>query len=209
MSDHIEGALDVDTRGEVEALIAGDLTLAAEHRRLQQTIALLHALPQPESPSNFVGKVRDRLTAERRSALADSVVTSDVDVRAARTGWRRFGGVEAAIGLAAVASVAVFIAVAGVGKSAAGAHGTNAAGVGADEQAVPATIVVPGLPHAVIVELASKAGMDTLSGSSFEGDRRAAGRFLIALKESAAARGVEVSGFVPDAARVRIEVRAR
>ena len=46
-------------------------------------------------------------------------------------------------------------------------------------------------------------------GEVYEGDRRAAGRFLIELKAAAASRGVEVSGFLPDAERVRIEVRER
>ena len=46
-------------------------------------------------------------------------------------------------------------------------------------------------------------------GDVYEGDRRAAARFLMSLRQAAAERGVEISGLAPDADRVRIEVRSR
>lgn len=216
LSDHLEGSLDDDTRAQVDALLANDPALAAEHRRLEQTLQLLRTLPSPEGPSDVVGKVRDRLAAERRAAAAGgSGARAPVDhvapVVPLGSSWRRWGGIEAAIGLAAAASVAVFVAVAGGDNRGAtgGADGTHAAGLAGDEKAVTTTLVAPGFPRYAVYELAAKAGMDTVVGDTYEGDRRAAARFVIALKELAATRGVEISGFVPDAERVRIEVKAQ
>ncbi len=218
LSDHVEGALDDDTRAEVDALLASDAALAAERRRLAATMSLLQTLPRPEPPADVVGKVRDRLAAERRSALEASGAADapparfdDGLARRARRGWRRFGGIEAAMGLSALAAVAVLIAVAGHEASsvpAGPAAGTiEVAGTSGGERAVTATLVVPGVPHSLVAALAAKAGMETVDGNVYEGDRRAAARFLIELKTAAAERGVEVSGFVPDATRVRLEIR--
>jgi anti-sigma factor RsiW len=209
LSDHIEGSLDEPTRAEVEALLLEDAALASEHRRLRHTLALLGTLEDPSPPSNVVGKVRDRLAAERRASAAGNQQDLIPHMGAPAPAWRRWGGIEAAIGLAAAASIAVFIAVVGDprGAGAGGPSGTNAAGMAAEAAAVTTTIVAPGMPRYVVYEQAVRAGMSTVVGDTYEGDRRAAARFLMNLKEIAAAQGVEISGFVPDAERVRIEVR--
>jgi hypothetical protein len=118
------------------------------------------------------------------------------------------GGIEAAIGLAAAASVACFIAFSGgIGHNANHAGDTAAAGIGGDARAVETTLVVPGLQDAVIAQLAKKAGMDQSGTGVYEGDRRAAGRFLVELKGAAAEHGASISGFLPDADRLRITVK--
>lgn len=208
LGDHIEGTLDADVRGEVDALLANDAALADEHRRLKGTLALLKGLPPPEAPSDMVGKVRDRLAAERRTSESADLLAKDNVIRPA---WRRFGGLEAAIGLAAAASIAVFIAVAGPKDNGTSgkAGDTAAAGIAADNDAVHATVVVPGVPAADLDAAAEKAGMTRLAPGSYEGGRREAARFLMALKTIAAERNVEVSGFVPDAEKVRVDVKAQ
>ena len=204
LGDHLEGSLDEAVRLEVDALLASDPALAAEHRRLKGTLALLKALPAPDAPTDMVGKVRDRLAAERRNAIPaareDNVV---------RPAWRRWGGIEAAIGLAAAAGIAVFVGVSGPSKqSTVDASGTAAAGIAGDAPVVSATIVAD-LAATVVDEAARKAGMVEVTEGSYEGGRREAARFVLALKTAAAEKGLEVSGFVPDATRVRIEVKGR
>lgn len=206
LGEHIEGTLDDDVRVEMDALLASDAMLAAEHRRLKGTLSLLKALPPPEAPSDMVGKVRDRLAAERRKSEAGEAPVDNV----VRPAWRRWGGVEVAIGLAAAASVAVFIAVAGPSSSGNGKAGdTAAAGIAADNDAVLATVVLPGAVAVDVDAAAEKAGMARLAPGSYEGGRREAARFLMALKTMAAERGVEMSGFVPDAEKVRVDVKAQ
>lgn len=211
LGDHVEGLLDADVRADIDALLGSNPELAAEHRRLKGTMALLKGLPAPEAPGDMVGKVRDRLAAERRQkdegdAPVDNVI---------RPAWRRWGGIEAAIGLAAAASIAVFVAVAGPSSNDAGggagkaAGDTAAAGIAADTDAVRATVVVPDVPMTDIDAAAEKAGMTRLGEGSYEGGRREAARFLMALKTMAAERNTEVSGFVPDAEKVRIDVKAK
>jgi anti-sigma factor RsiW len=207
LSDHLEGALDAPTRAEVDAALASDPALADERRRLERTIAALKALPKSDAPVDMVGKVRDRLAAERRRALAEAPTLT----MRQRPRWL---GIEGAVGLAAVASIAVFIAVLAQ-PSSTGGHGTGpqtAGSVTGDEAAVNATLVAPGMASAVVAELASKAGMSVVDGApagTFEGDRRSAARFVMSLKQAAAEKGVAVSGFVPDATRVRIVVLAK
>lgn len=211
LGEHLDGALEDGVRAEIDALLQSDAALAAEHRRLKGTLALLKALPAPEAPANMVGKVRDRLTAERRASAAadrDDNITGNV----IRPAWRRFGGLEAGIGLAAAASIAVFFAVAGPsGESAPvgdpSAAGTAAAGIAGEAPVVASTIVAPGLLPALVDDAAHKAGMTEVSDGVYEGGRREAARFVLALKTAAAERGLEISGFVPDAARVRIAVK--
>lgn len=207
LGEHIEGTLDDDVRVEMDALIANDAVLAAEHRRLKGTLALLKALPSPDAPSDMVGKVRDRLAAERRKSEAGEAPIDNV----VRPAWRRWGGIEAAIGLAAAASIAVFVAVAGPSTKEGGgkAGDTAAAGIAADNDAVRATVVLPGAVTVDVDAAADKAGMTRLAAGSYEGGRREAARFLMALKTMAAERGVEMSGFVPDAEKVRVDVKAQ
>lgn len=220
LSDHLEGSLDDDARRQVDALLARDPELAAEHRRLERTMNLLQDLPRPEGPADIVGRVRDRLADERRAAerraqaSGGSATVASLDhvapVVPLGSSWRRWGGIEAAIWLAAAASIAVFIAVVGGdGEATGAAQDTHAAGLAGDAKAVATTLVAPGFPRYAVRELAAKAGMDTVVGDTYEGDRRAAARFVLALKELAVTRGVEISGFVPDAERVRIEVKAQ
>jgi anti-sigma-K factor RskA len=201
LSDHVEGALDEKTRAEVDVALASDPALAAERKRLERTIAALKAMPKPDAPTDIVGKVRDRLAAERRRALAEAPTLT----MRQRPRWL---GIEGAVGLAAAASIAVFIAV--LAQPASTTHGSmpNAAGVSGDEAAVNATLVAPGLAPAVIADLAKQAGMTAVEGG-FDGDRRSAARFVMSLKQAAAEKGVAVSGFVPDAARVHIVVKAQ
>jgi anti-sigma factor RsiW len=206
LSDHVEGTLDADVRADVDALLAVDPDLAAERRRLQQTLTLLGGLPAPEGPADLVGRVRDRLAAERR-AQGGMPAAPAAEVLPMVT--RRWGGFEVALGLAAAAGIVVVLGVFGpqVGKSE-GPSGTAAAGFAGDGEVVSATIVAPGFPRWLVVEHASRAGMDTVVGDTYEGDRRAAARFVFSLKETAAKRGVEISGFLPDAERLRVEVKA-
>jgi anti-sigma-K factor RskA len=206
LGEHIEGTLEEDVRVEMDALLASDASLAAEHRRLKGTLSLLKALPAPEAPSDMVGKVRDRLAAERRTQSEGEAPVDNV----VRPAWRRWGGIEAAIGLAAAASIAVFVAVAGSSSTGNGKAGdTAAAGIAADNDAVRATVVVPGIAAADVDAAAEKAGMTRVAAGSYEGGRREAARFLMALKTIAAERGVEMSGFVPDAEKVRVDVKAQ
>ena len=207
LSDHVEGALDEDTRAEVDALLAQNPALAAERKRLETTMSMLRALPRPEAPADMVGKVRDKLAAERRKA--SEPVADEPLAKVVRPAWKRWAGVEAAIGFAAAASIAIFIAVAGVPGGGNNAGDTGAAGIGADTQAVSATLVVPGMATDVVAKLATDAGMKSVAPNVYEGDRRAAARFMLALKTAAAEKGVEVSGFLPDAEALRIEVRAQ
>jgi anti-sigma factor RsiW len=210
LGEHIDGGLEPGVRAEIDALLASDAALATEHRRLKETLSLLKTLPPPDAPADMVGKVRDRLAAERRASL-DAPQRVDNVVRPAR---RRWGGLEAGIGLAAAAGIAVFIAVAGPAKDAAktgeaSADGTAAAGIAGDEPAVAVTITAADLAPAIVDEAARKAGMVEVSDGVYQGERREAARFLLALKTAAAERGLEISGFVPDAARVRVEVKGR
>lgn len=207
LSDHLEGALDDERRAEVDALLAQDPLLAAERRHLEQTLSLLRALPVPEGPPELVARVRDRLTAERRAAAAP-VAPGAPEVFAAAElppgiGARRFGGAAWVAGLALAAGLALVVGV--VGLPGQGAAGTEAAGLGA-ASAVSTTVVAPGLPPALVADLAARAGLVAVDGG-FEGDRKAAARFVVGLKEAAQARGQAVSGMIPDAERVRVAVQ--
>jgi anti-sigma factor RsiW len=201
-SEHIEGGLDDDARVQVDALLAADPVLAAEHQRLQKTMQLLKGLPQPDGPPDLVGKVRDRLAAERRAqAMAQAEPEMAVVPR------RRFGGVEIMMGLAAAAGIAVFIGVVAIPEGS-GPHGVKGAELIGEDAAVSTTLVAPGFPRALVMEQAVKAGMTEIEGDTYEGDRRAAARFMMALKVDAAKRGVEISGVLPDADRVRVLVKS-
>ena len=200
LSDHLEGALDGERKAEVDALLAVDPALAAERRRLEQTVALLRALPTPEGPSELVAKVRDRLAADRRAAQSPLAPAVDDVVPLAR---RRFGGAAWVASLALAAGVALVVGV--VGLPGQGANGTEAAGLGG-QSAVTTTVVAPGFPPALVADLAAKAGLLAVDGG-FEGDRKAAARFVLSLKEAAVSRGVEVTAMVPDAERVRVAVQ--
>lgn len=198
LSDHLEGALDDGRMAEVDRLLAADHALVAERRRLEQTIALLRALPTPEGPPELVAKVRDRLAADRRAAIAPvAPLPSELP-------QRRFGGAAWVAGLALAAGIAVVVGV--VGLPGQGATGTEAAGL-AGHGAALTTVVAPGFPPALVADLAAKAGLVAVEGG-YEGDRKAAARFVLALKEAAVGRGVEVTTMLPDAERVRVAVQA-
>ena len=87
----------------------------------------------------------------------------------------------------------------------AGATGTAAAGLGGHD-AVTTTVVAPGFPNALVADLAAKAGLVAVEGG-FEGDRKAAARFVLSLKEAAHGRGVEITAMLPEAERVRVAVQ--
>lgn len=200
LSDHLEGALDDGRKGEVDLLLAADPALAAERRRLEQTIAALRALPTPEGPPELVAKVRDRLAADRRAASAPMAPSVDDVVPLAS---RRFGGAAWVAGLALAAGIAVVVGV--VGLPGDGAPGTEAAGLGGHGAALT-TVVAPGFPPALVADLAAKAGLVAVEGG-YEGDRKAAARFVVALKQAAIGRGVDVTAMLPDAERVRVAVQ--
>ncbi|MCC7072818.1 MAG: hypothetical protein IT383_15935 [Deltaproteobacteria bacterium] len=200
LSDHLEGALDGERQAELDALLAADPALAAERRRLEQTLTLLRGLPTPEGPSELVAKVRDRLAADRRAAQAPLPPAVDEVLPLAR---RRFGGAAWVAGLALAAGVALVVGV--VGLPGQGATGTEAAGLGGQSVATT-TVVAPGFAPALVADLAATAGLVAVEGG-FEGDRKAAARFVLALKGAAVARGVEVTAMLPDTERVRVVVQ--
>ena len=207
LSDHLEGALDDERRAEVDALLAVDPALAAERRRLEQTVSLLRALPTPEGPPELVARVRARLADERRAAsapVAPEVPGLFAGGAASSAGAsRRLGGTAWVAGLALAAGLALVVGV--VGLPGQGAAGTEAAGLGG-QAAVTTTVVAEGLPTALVADLAARAGLVAVDGG-FEGDRKAAARFVVGLKEAAQARGVAVNGMIPDAERVRVAVQ--
>lgn len=197
LGDHIEGSLEGPVRAQVDRLLASDAALAAEHRRLEGTLALLHELPVPTAPVDMVAKVRARLALERPAA------------EVVRPLWRRLAPLQLGIGLAAAASIAVFVAVSRPEQHRGHSEQTSAAGLAGEVPVVAATLVVPELAPSLIDEAARTAGMLEVSEGIYEGGRRETARFVFALKTAAAERGLEVSGFVPDAARARIEVKSR
>lgn len=215
LSDHVEGALPEDTQAELDALMASDPALRRERDDLARTVELLRALPRPELSSQaataegmaeggMVANVRRRLADERRAASASPPTVTEIPIR-------RWGGFEVAIGLAAAASIAVFVAVVGMPGQDGSKGDTLTAGVGGPSEVVAATLVVPGAPRALLLEIASKTGVDAVGDAGpehvFEGDQKAIARFVLMLKADAAVRGAEVSGVVPDAARVRLLIK--
>ena len=197
LSDHLEGALDDERNSEVDALLAADAALAAERRRLAQTVGLLRALPSPEGPAELVAKVRDRLAAERRAASAP-VAPLPVELSP-----RRFGGAAWVVGLALAAGIAIVVGV--VGLPGPGATGTEAAGLGG-QGAVTTTVVAPDFPAALVADLAASAGLVAVEGG-YQGDRKAAARFVVSPKQAALGRSVEITAMLPDAERVRVAVQ--
>lgn len=208
LSDHIEGNLDEETRTAVDRILAADAGLAAQRQQLATTMQLLKGLPAPTPPDDLVGKVRDRLAAERRGAMPAETAAPT----ALPTPPRMRFGIELFAGVAAVASVVAIIAVSqgflGVGGSA--ADGTTAAGIAAPNAAVETTWMAPGFQSSDIVALALRHDLAALAEGdqvTIEGERRVMARFVVALKEQAATHGTSVSGMLPDAERLRIVIK--
>lgn len=200
LSAHLEGELPAELRAEVDALLAQDAALRAEHDALKGTLSLLRALPQPAAPASLLVGVQQRLAAERAAQGGASVTAIRPPAR--RAPW----GAELVVGLAVAAGIAVVVGVAGMPRGGGGQAATATAGLALDAAPADTTLRAPGFPRYVVTGLASKAGMETVVGDTYEGDRRAAARFLFALKETAVARGVEVSGVIPETDRVRVTV---
>ncbi|HEY1099600.1 MAG TPA: hypothetical protein VGF99_11760, partial [Myxococcota bacterium] len=103
-SEHLDGSLDADTARAVDVALASNAALAAEHRAFAQTLSLLAALPNEDAPPLLVGRVRDRLTAERRQQLSSSSSAANDDVPAASSmPW--WSPLRVTAGLAAAAAV--------------------------------------------------------------------------------------------------------
>lgn len=195
LSDHVEGLLDEATTKRVDALLASSAELRAERARIAKTMSALRALPRVDEPVDMVAKVRARLAAEKAASLAPPPPAR-----------RRFPFLEAGLGLALAAAVVVVV---GTTQRDAGPHATHAAGVAGEAAASQTTIHAPAVPPDVVGRLAIAAGMEPVPGraSAFAGDREAAARFVVELRVEAARRGGDVSGFLPEADRVVVDVR--
>jgi len=207
LSDHLEGTLDKDVQQQVDLALKNDPQLARERAALEQTVSLLRALPRSDAPEGLVGKVRDRLAAERRqagvAANTNVVIGDNVVELAPRRRW----GFEIVAGLAAVAAVVaiVVVGVPSIGGGGGDAGGMMTAGA-ASSSAVSLSWRAPGVARSDVVELATAAGLVTREDGSFTGDRNAAARFLVQLKTRAATAGSDVSGQVPEAAEAVVIV---
>lgn len=207
LSDHLEGALDGADRAAERAAVDGWLArspeLAAEHARLDKTLRLLRALPRVDEPGDMVAKVRARIADEKHAQLADVVPIG----AAAAKPRRRLPFLEVGLGLALAASIAVVVGTNISGRGA--AEDTHAAGLTGEVRASRTSLLAPGLPQDVVARLAIQSGMEPVAGASlvFEGDRDAAARFSVELRVEMAKRGGELSGFVPDADRVVVDVK--
>jgi hypothetical protein len=235
LSDHVEGLLDEATAARVEQALAADPSLARERDLLAQTLAALHALPQPEAPADLVAQVRGRLAAERRAALAGGPHGAAPDVAPALSEGPAPVGFFAGLarhgwGIAAAASVVALIAVAvgqGGGTTTVGGpaalvagDGVLGAGLAADGHAsATVALVAPGFDAATVADHARTAGLvpvggdaDALAALRFRGDGRAVARLVLALQTAGAAAGaaasVDMVGTIPaDAMDVVVTVR--
>jgi len=206
-SDHLEGTLDKATAAAVDAALRDNAGLRAEQQAFARTMSLLRELPRPEVSSQLVSQVRARLAAGDTGVggVVDNVIPfaprQPAGPVAARSGW----SMRVVAGFAAVAAV---IAVVMVGVPGGTGTGGNAdmLGAGLADEAVAVVWQAPGIDRAVITAAAAAAGMGT-DGDAFVGDQRAAARFFVALKTSAAGIGSDVSGALPEhAERVVVTV---
>jgi len=193
-SDHLEGSLDEQTKRAVDDALAKNATLRAEHDAFRETLSLLRALPREGAPDGLVGKVRDRLAAERREAAGRVVDPSEADspaTRRAQASWVSPARVVG--GLAAVAAAVAVLVIASPGAD----GPKDMLGASLFDAAVSVSWQAPGVPADVVVVAAAAAGMGR-DGEAFVGDQRAAARFFVELKGRAAALGSDVSGAVPE-----------
>jgi hypothetical protein len=211
-SDAVDGVLDDDVRRAFDDALADDPALAEEHRRFAATVSALRALPRPTPSRDVVAGVRARLAAGPAAEggavvlpLHASVARAENDDAIARP--RRSRGTELFAGLAAVAAVVAVVAVAVPGFNARAPAG-DVLGAGlADANVVAVRWRAPGLPKAVMFAAAADTGVILDDEGRFVGERDAVARFLVALKATAAARGVDVVGVLPEsAARVVVVV---
>lgn len=193
-SEHLDGSLDADTARAVDVALASNAALAAEHRAFAQTLSLLAALPNEDAPPLLVGRVRDRLTAERRQQLSSSSSAANDDVPAASSmPW--WSPLRVTAGLAAAAAV---IAVVMVASPTTTTH-NGVLGAAMVDAAVEVRWQAPGVGADIVVAAAREAGMQA-EGNGYVGDRQAAARFFVALKAEAASSGTTVAGAVPEQA---------
>lgn len=197
-----------------------ELIMTDAHRPLgpDDVEALLKRAERPTAPDDMLAKVRARLAAERAPSPELPSSTPELpspsstwpegdDTRAPRP-WLKWG-VE---GLLAAAAVAALVVAVQLGESIprGGSPAAEAAGIGAeDSTVVDVRLVARGLDEGVVRRLASDAGLsgeEGAEGISFEGGAHDVRRFLVSLRVHAARVGVEVSGFVPEAGRLRITV---
>lgn len=207
LSDHLEALLDDADRAAVDAWLARSPELAAERARLDKTLRLVRGMPRPDEPTDMVAKVRARLADEKRPSLAEVVPFDAAKRDVAGKPRRRLPFLEAGLGLALAASIAVVV---GTNTSRRGDRDeTHAAGLAGERTASRTSLLAPGLPPDVVARLAIQSGMEPVAGASlvFEGDRDAAARFSVELRVEMAKRGGELSGFVPDADRVVVDVK--
>ena len=193
----MEGALDDDTRAAVDAILAKNPALQAEHRAFAATVAAVRALPRAEASPALVSQVRGRLSAELRGADAGDAGPGAVVIRPSFGAWRVVSAVAAMAAVVAVIVVAVPNGSGGAG---------DVMGAALVDEVVSVQWSAAGLGDAAVVAAAREAGMG-VDGDTFVGDQRAAARFFVALKAAAAATGSDVSGALPERAeRVVVQV---
>ena len=216
LSEHLEGFLDEETAAEVGEALARDPTLRAEASALHATLAALRRQDRPEAPSDMLAKVRARLTEERRQELGagrEPSATPPFPEPPPRSRQARFV-VEGLVALAAVLAVVIGVTLGqGAGQRASdlSSHTAQAAGIAGGAERATAELVAPGLDKERVASLAKASGMRAVAGEplTFEGDRKAAARFSVALRVELARQGGSLVGLVPDAPHVRTVVRTR
>lgn len=194
-SEHLDGSLDADTARAVDLALASNAALAAEHRAFAQTLSLLAELPNEDAPPLLVGRVRDRLTAERRQQLSSSsssAANDDVPSTSSTPWW---SPLRLTAGLAAAAAVVAVVMVASPTTT---TH-NGVLGAAMVDAAVEVRWQAPGVGADIVVAAAREAGMQA-EGNGYVGDRQAAARFFVALKAEAASSGTTVAGAVPEQA---------
>jgi hypothetical protein len=223
-SDHLEGALDDETRRALEETLAASPELAAQHRHFAFTLRSLRELPRPAVPGDLLARVRAHLDpahaptpalaretpAASAAALASSALAPVVDVlplhralndevERARPG-RRFG-VEFFAAVASVAAVLAFVAIGvPVFSGRAFVRGDREAIVTAglaSAQTATVTWRVPGLPSDTLKDAAAAVDVTVDDEGRIAGTPAVVARFLVALKAAAAAQGLDVQGSVP------------
>jgi anti-sigma factor RsiW len=204
-SDHLEGALDDETRHAVDDALARDPQLAAEQRAFAQTVAALRSLPRAEAPKDLVAQVRARLAAVDDAGVAslpraanDDVADTGVHMRA-RASWRYGLGALAAV--AAVAAIALWQPHADGGGDSGGVLGAAL-----HDEVVAVQWAIDGVSQEMILHAAREAGL-RIDGDAFVGDQASAARFFVELKSLAAAAGHRLTGTVPERSdEVRVTV---
>ena len=208
-SDHLEEALDVETRAAVDAALAASSMLRADYAAFTETVSLLRTLPAEEAPGDLAQQVRRRLEAERRGSSSSSSPSMSMSSPMPST-LPTIGGTswwKAAVGVSLAAAAAVALVV--LAPASGGPAGMQQAGLVA-AAAVPVQWQAPGIEDAVIAAAASAAGLQATQVDGdvvYVGDRDQAARFFVDLKLRCVEKGSDLSGMVPEqAARVQVRV---